>query len=354
MTLPKGDEILYEYTLPPETVSKVAEGTANISSGLPSEVPSQFTGDGAQTNLYSIIERMSDALNVDLISILHTVIIVTVIVVGTLVAAKIINRLLAAHVPKLVNAEKMGFDSETERTFRTITRRLLVATVYVIGIILVVDQIEPLSKMAVTLLAGAGVAGIAIGFAAQSSLSNVVSGIFLAVFHPIRVGDYVDFNGEYGHIEDLTLRHTVILTWDGRRIVVPNSIMDNQAIINWSIVDPVITWPINIGIAYTADIDKARDIMMDAAMRHPLVMKNHEIMVRVTQLGDFAVNMRLYVDVPSRNVAYTTACDITEAVKKRFDKEGVEIPYPYRNVIIQPQQSAQALEEIDDKENQAS
>ncbi len=75
--------------------------------------------------------------------------------------------------------------------------------------------------------------------------------------------------------------------------------------------------------------------MLDVAKRHPLVLKNHEITVRVTELGDFAVNLRLGLDVPNRDVAYTTACDIREAVKKRFDKEGIEIPYPYRNLIIQ-------------------
>jgi small conductance mechanosensitive channel len=210
--------------------------------------------------------------------------------------------------------------------------------IYIFGLIMIIYQIPILNRLAVTLLAGAGVAGLAIGLAAKDSLSNVISGIFLAVFHPFRVGDYIDFNGEYSQVEDLTLRHTTIKTWDGRRIFVPNSIMGDQPIVNWSITDPVITWRVDFEIGYTSDIDKAREIILDMAKRHPLVLKDHEISVWVTELGDFAVNLRLSVDVPNRDVAYSTSCEIREAVKKKFDDEGIEIPYPYSNLIIQKSQ----------------
>jgi small conductance mechanosensitive channel len=246
-----------------------------------------------------------------------------------------VDRAITVHIPKVTANAKVGLDLETEATFRTIVRRLLVAAIYIIGLIMIVYQIPVLNRLAVTLLAGAGVAGLAIGFAAKDSLSNVISGIFLAVFHPIKVSDYIDFNGEYSQVEDLTLRHTTLKTWDSRRIFVANSIMGNQPIVNWSIVDPVITWRVDFGIGYTEDIDRAREIILDVAKRHPLVLKNHEIAVRVTELGDFAVNLRLSVDVPTRDVAFTTGCEIREAVKKRFDKEGIEIPYPYSNLIIQ-------------------
>jgi len=263
-----------------------------------------------------------------------TLLTIAMIAIVTCVVARVADRMLLAYEPLAASAGVTGIDIATVDTLRIITRRILVATIYTIGLLLVVFQIEPLSKAAATLLAGAGVIGLVIGFAAKSSLSNVVSGVFLALFHPIRVGDYVDFKGDYGQIEDITLRHTVIHTWDGRRIMVPNSVMDTESIINWTIRKPEIAWTINIGIAYTADIDKARQIILETAKRHPLVLKNRDITVRVTELGDFAVNLRLYVHVPHRDVAYTTGCEIMEAVKKNFDKEGIEIPYPYQNLII--------------------
>ncbi len=336
------EDVFYEYTVPSDIgpdgldlSSNISNITTDLPRELSSEVPTQLTGEGAPSTLTSIIEYLNSALGIDLISILGTISRIIFILVVTYFAAKMARRAVNVHLPKIVGGGKVGIDSETEMTFRTLISRLLVVAIYIFGVIMVIYQIPPLNRLAVTLLAGAGVAGLAIGFAAQDSLSNVISGIFLAVFHPFRVGDYIDFNGEYGQIEDLTLRHTTIKIWDGRRVFVPNSIMGNQPIINWSITDPVITWRIDVGIAYTADIERARGIMLEAAKRHPLVLKNHDITVRVTELGDFAVNMRLAVDVPNRDVAYTTACDIREAIKKRFDKEGIEIPYPYRNLIIQ-------------------
>lgn len=335
------EDIFYEYTVPSEIYQNGLDSASNISNlttslppELSSEVPSQLTGEGAQSTLTTIVNHLNSALGIDILSILGTISRIILIILITCFVAKMVRRAINVHLPKITSSGKVGIDSETEITFRALISRLLVVAVYILGAIMVIYQIPPLNRLAVTLLAGAGVAALAIGLAAQDSLSNVVSGIFLAVFHPFRIGDYIDFNGEYGQIEDLTLRHTTIKTWDGRRIFVPNSIMGNQPIINWSITDPIITYPVIVGIAYDADIDKAREIMLDVAKRHPLVLKNHEIAVRVIELGDFAVNMRLSVDVPNRDVAWTTACDLREAIKKRFDKEGIEIPYPYRNLII--------------------
>ncbi|MGC9515509.1 mechanosensitive ion channel family protein [Methanocrinis sp.] len=336
------EDIFYEYMLPSETGTEDLDPASNISNlttdlprELSSEVPSQLTGKGDQSALTTIIDYLNSALGIDLVSIARIFLEVVVILVATYLTAVIVRRAITVHLPKVIGTGKAGFDVETEITFRTLISRLLVAVIYIAGFLLVVSRIPTLNTLAVTLLAGAGVAGIAIGFAAQDSLSNVISGLFLAVFHPFRVGDFIDFNGEYGQIEDLTLRHTTIKTWDGRRIFVPNSIMGNQPIINWSITDPVITYPVTVGIAYGANIDRAREIMIEVAKRHPLVLKNHDIAVRVTELGDFAVNLRLGIDVPNRDVAWTTACEIREAIKKGFDKEGIEIPFPYRNLIIQ-------------------
>ena len=223
---------------------------------------------------------------------------------------------------------------EFDETTHAMTRRLIVAAIYTIGILMTILLIPSLNRIAIAMLAGAGVATLAIGFAAKDSLSNIISGIFLAVFKAIRIGDYVDFKGEYGHIEDITLRHTIICTSDERRIIVPNLLMGADSIVNWSINDPETVWPVNFGIGYCSDIDKARSIIIEETKRHPNVLKDKEINVRLTELGDFAVNLRLTFYVPNRGVSFETGCDIREAVKKRFDAEGIEIPYPYQNVII--------------------
>ena len=309
----------------------------DVASKNPS-IPAELIGESSKTEPASVVEYFSveyleRALGSNLWEILTTGISILIILIATIIIARMADRLLKKHIPHIFEASKM--DKEFDQTSHALTRRLIVAAIYIIGILMIVLQIPALNRVAVAMLAGAGVAGIAIGFAAQDSLSNIISGILLAVFKPIRIGDYVDFKGEYGHIEDLTLRHTIICTWDLRRIIVPNSQISGDYIINWSIGSPEAIWPVDFGIAYTSDIDKARKIIIEETKQHPQVMKDEEINVRLTELGDFAVNLRLTFHVPSRGDAFDTGCDIREAVKKRFDAEGIEIPYPYQNIVLQ-------------------
>ena len=309
----------------------------DVASKNPS-IPAELIGESSKTEPASVVEYLSveyleRALGSNLWEILTTGISILIILIATIIIARMADRVLKKHIPHIFEASKM--DKEFDQTSHALTRRLIVAAIYIIGILMIILQIPALNRVAVAMLAGAGVAGIAIGFAAQDSLSNIISGILLAVFKPIRIGDYVDFKGEYGHIEDLTLRHTIICTWDLRRIIVPNSQISGDYIVNWSIGSPEAIWPVDFGIAYTSDIDKARNIIIEETKRHPQVMKDEEINVRLTELGDFAVNLRLTFHVPSRGDAFDTGCDIREAVKKRFDAEGIEIPYPYQNIVLQ-------------------
>ena len=304
------------------------------------EFSSQLTGRGPAEDIISIIKYVyiryiGSALAENIWYIISTIISISIIIILTILIARVVNGLLEKQIPKIMESSRLG--KEFDETSHAMTRRLIVAAIYSIGFLMTILLIPSLNRIAIAMLAGAGVATLAIGFAAQDSLSNIISGIFLAIFKPMRIGDYVDFKGEYGHIEDITLRHTIICTWDERRVIVPNKIMGSDSIVNWSINNPEIIWPVNFGIGYSSDIDKARSIIIEETKRHPHVLKDKEINVRLTELGDFAVNLRLTFYVPSRGMAYDTGCDIREAVKKRFDAEGIESPYPYQNVIIMKQ-----------------
>jgi small-conductance mechanosensitive channel len=200
----------------------------------------------------------------------------------------------------------------------------------------VISLIPGLPDLVLGLAAGAGIAAIVIGFAAQRALSNVFSGISIAIFRPFRVGDVVEMEKEYGTIEDITLRHTVIRTWQNKRLIIPNSRTSEETIINWTIGDLTVLWKVDFGISYDSDIDLARSIILDEINKHPDVMheQDREAKVRVTELGDFAVNLRALFWVRDRPTAWGTGAEIRESVKKRFDREGVEIPFPYRTVVF--------------------
>lgn len=191
-----------------------------------------------------------------------------------------------------------------------------------------------LRALAGTLVAGAGITALVLGFAAKSTLANLVSGISLAVYRPIRIGDKVKLEGEYGTVEDITLRHTIIRTWQYRRMIIPNEKLDSMILMNFSIVDPKVRCTVEVGVSYDTDIDLARRLILEEAMRCPhRDEKEPEPVLRVIGHNDFLIGLRLYMWVANPDEGWLARFWILEHVKKRFDREGVEIPFPYRTLV---------------------
>lgn len=307
------------------------------------------------------------------ISTLFAIIFISLI---TVFFARVADHLMQNYFKRI--SDRLNVDMTAFRMLRHIT----IGIIYFLGLMAIISQIPDLEKLSVALFTGAGVAGVVIGFAAQSTLSNVIAGLSLAVFQPFRVGDRVTIREEYGKITDLNLRHTVITTWDNRRLIIPNAVISDEAVINWTIEDPAIIWPIDIGVSYDADIDLARRIMMEEGKKHPDVMhpgiEEYSVMkpifpgsellrskfldfhtslkeispdqkdrgkieVLLTELGDFAVNLRLLVWFRDRSLAYNAGCQIRENIKKRFDQEGIEIPFPYRTIVYKKDLEEEAI-----------
>jgi small conductance mechanosensitive channel len=186
-----------------------------------------------------------------------------------------------------------------------------------------------------SLVAGAGITAIVVGFAAKSTLSNLVSGLSLTIYRPIRIGDKVSVDGEYGTVEDITLRHTIVRNWQEKRLIIPNSKLDEMTLENYSIIDPRMLCPVEFGISYDTDIDLARRLLLEEATTCPHRDTTRDApWVRVISHGDFSIGLRLYVWVASIDDFYLARFWLLEHVKKRFDKEGVEIPFPYRTLVF--------------------
>jgi small-conductance mechanosensitive channel len=278
---------------------------------------------GKHIDLASLQLLANTVDDIDIISIIANFIIIIIIILLTRSAVRFVDRMLVNYIPKVVNKVEVKMDE----TMQLMIRRLVSATIYLIGLMLVILQIPQLHSLATALLAGAGIAGLAIGYASKDSLSNFTSGIFIAIFQPFRVGDFVDFRADYGQVEDLTLRHTVIRTSDNRRIIVPNSIMSTEPIINWSIREPEIVWMVDFDLEKAGDIDRARKIIVDKASSNPMVLKDRPIDVLLISSRYSELTLRLEVTIPGRNVAKVISSEIREAVKKEFEVEGI-LPAP--------------------------
>lgn len=185
-----------------------------------------------------------------------------------------------------------------------------------------------------TAMAGAGITALVIGFAAKSTLANLISGLSLAVYRPFRIGDIVTIEDEYGTVEDITLRHTIVRTWEYKRLIIPNEKIDSISLINYSIIDPRILCRIEMGVSYDTDIDLTRRLVLDEAMKCPYRdTAADEPWMRVISHGDFSIGIRLYVWVKNVDDSWLTKFWLLENIKKRFDREGVEIPFPYRTLV---------------------
>lgn len=275
---------------------------------------------GQHVNMTSINILLQTIHDINPIPTIINLIIILIIAILTYYAAKFADRMLESYIPKVVGKVEM----ELDETVGVMIRRVVSASIYILGLMLIILQIPQLHSLATVMLASAGLAGLAIGYAAKDSLANFTSGVFIAIFRPFRVGDWVDFRNDYGVIEDLTLRHTVIRTKDHRRIIVPNNIMSNEPIINWTIKEPVITWYVDFDLARASDIDKARRIILQEARNHPLVLKDRMIKVLVSDSKYSELNLKLYIDIPGRAMASDIASDIRESVKKKFEAEDIK------------------------------
>ncbi|MFM1932166.1 MAG: hypothetical protein RL226_1469 [Bacteroidota bacterium] len=230
----------------------------------------------------------------------------------------------------------------TDIKFLKNTVRFVVAIIAITAIILIIPKLRTL---AVTLFAGAGLMVAIIGFAAQQAIGNIISGIFIVLSKPFRVGDLINVGNEFrGRVTDITLRHVIIRDFQNKRIIIPNSVISGSAITNDSIFDQKICRFIEVGVSYDSDIDLAMRLLRDECMKHPLLIDNRTpeeitreepiVEIRVIELGEYAIKLRAWAWTENPEDAYILHTDINYAIKKRFDEAGISIPYPHRTIVM--------------------
>jgi small-conductance mechanosensitive channel len=185
-------------------------------------------------------------------------------------------------------------------------------------------------------MAGIAAAGaLAIGLAMQNVISNFVAGVFIYTDKPFRIGDWIEWeDGTYsGIVEDISLRVTRVRTFDNELLTVPNSAL-TEGVLKNPVEANKLRLKFVFGIGYDDDIEQATEIIVDEAERHPDIMDDPEPSVRLTELGDSDVGLqsRIWISNPSRADFVRTRGEYVTAVKRRFDEEGIDIPYPVRTL----------------------
>ncbi|MEI8376497.1 MAG: mechanosensitive ion channel family protein [Planctomycetota bacterium] len=223
-----------------------------------------------------------------------------------------------------------------DRTAAPFIVQLIRAVIYVAAVLLYAHLIPELRGIGTALLAGASIVSIVLGLAAQNTLSNLIAGMTLLLYRPFQVGDRVQVTAptglETGLVEIITLGYTILRTGDNRRIVVPNSLMANQVTVNLTPTDRRIMVAVPIRIAYDADLEKAREIMVHLAKQHPSVQE--VVGCPLTALGESSVTLTLQAWCADAGVIKQVEFDLIEQAKKSFQEQGIEIPFPSHNLVF--------------------
>lgn len=243
---------------------------------------------------------------------------IVVFVVGRAVLTPIVARLVS----------RRGFDEHVQKPIMRVSKALVVFLAFLVAL--------GLAGLQGFLLALAGVAAagtLAVGIALQDVIRNFVSGIFIYIDEPFRIGDWIEWDDRAGVVMDIRLRTTQVRTFDNELLTVPNADLTENVVKN-PVAHDKIRQRFTIGIGFDDDISEAIDYMIDVAEEHPDILDDPEPSVRLTELGDSAVLLqsRVWIANPGRADFIRIRGEYGQQVKQRFDEEGIDIPFPIRTL----------------------
>ena len=212
----------------------------------------------------------------------------------------------------------------------TLVPFIISLTSVTLKVLLFISVISYLGIQMTSFIAILGAAGLAVGMALSGTLQNFAGGVILLILKPFKVGDYIEAQGHAGLVKEIQIFNTILTTLDNKVVIIPNGGLSTGAMTNYT-KEETRRVDFVFGIGYDDDIDKARDIIIEVASKNELIMKDPAIFVAVLEHGDSSVN--LVTRVWSKTSDYWTVYFyMMEFVKKEFDKQGITIPYPQRDV----------------------
>ncbi len=271
---------------------------------------------------YTIIsDKLSDWIN-DFITLLPNIAMASIILVLGFFIAKVLRRLLRKLLSKVIENQTL--------------HKLFISIIYIflLGIVIFTAlSVLKLDKAVTSILAGAGILGLALAFAFQDIAANFMSGIFLSIRRPIAVGDVVKIKDYMGTIAEINLRDTVIKTYQGQMVIIPNRTVFQSCIENYTALGKR-RMDLELGISYGDDLDNVKKVTLAAVRDIAGVSIEDEITMFYTSFDDSSINLVLQIWFSTRdNVNYLEVrSQAIIKIKKAFDAENISIPFPIRTL----------------------
>ena len=252
-----------------------------------------------------------------------TIIIILLILITAMVISRILTRLMK------------------KRNFRNLpiwlkVKKYMIITITIYGIL---TLFIPAKTILDPLLASGGIA-------AQETVGNLISGFMIVTFRPFHIGDLIRVNnGEYvGTVVEITIRHTIIETFENTRVIIPNSQMNTSVLENISDIGTAKADFLYVSVSYDTDLEQAVRVLQETVAAHPDYVDPRseeekqqgadQVVVRVTDFKDSGIELRATIYSNDNGTCFTMLSDLRIAVKKRFDQEGIEMPYPKQDLYI--------------------
>ncbi len=221
---------------------------------------------------------------------------------------------------------KSNYDLTLQRFFHSIIS-------WSLKIVLLLIVASTLGIDITTFAAVVAAAGLAVSLALQGSLSNFAGGVLIMLFKPFRVGDLVETQGLIGHVKEIDIFKTQLVSLDNKRLIIPNGTLANGDITNYT-VEGKIRVDLEIGVSYDSDIDHVKASLLKMMSENPLVLKHPEPFVGVSQYADSSIQFVVRPYCQPENY-WQVYFEINESIKHTLDKENIQIPFPHR-VVIHP------------------
>jgi small-conductance mechanosensitive channel len=215
---------------------------------------------------------------------------------------------------------------------------------YTVAMLALVTAAAQLGIQVTSVVAGLGIAGLAVSFAAQDTIANIISGITLAIDKPFTVGDWVQLEGVHAHVTAIRLRTTTLTTLDNQTIVLPNKSIAQQRIVNYTLV-PRLRVHVPVGIAYKEDTRAARRVMLAALSGDRDILPEPAPQVVVTGLGASSVNLEMLFWIEDSSLMLAKQWEYLEKCKHALDQAGIQIPYPHAQVFLEETEGLRHLTE---------
>lgn len=265
-------------------------------------------------------------------------------ILGTLVFAMVLSYILRKGLSLII--VKYAEIIKADPTNFSFLKNSISFVIYILAFIIVFRRIPALKPIGDALFASAGVIAAVVGFASQKAFSNIISGVFILIFKPFHVGDVIEVSTKgKGEVEEITLRHTIIRNPENRRIIIPNSIISEETIINSNLIDINVRKQIEIPISHESNTDLAITIIKEEALNHELCIDNRTeeekeeegeiVVVRLVRITDFAIVLRAYAWAEGNDNAFFLKCDLLKSIRERFkEEESINIPYPQQIITL--------------------